>query len=62
MQQATRPVSNEAERVTQQTAISPRSEVCSVNYSRPYTDVADWSVRDPQQNSMLHRTSNRPSL
>ena len=23
----------------------PRSEVCSVDRSRPYTDMADWSVR-----------------
>ena len=28
-------------------AISPRSEVCSVNISRPDTDVAEWSVHDP---------------
>jgi hypothetical protein len=25
-------------------AISRRSEVCSVNISRPSTDVVDWSV------------------
>jgi hypothetical protein len=27
-------------------AISPGSEVCSLNISRPYADVADWSVHD----------------
>ena len=28
-------------------AISPCSEVCSVNISRLYTDMADWSLHDP---------------
>jgi hypothetical protein len=23
--------------------------VCSLNISRPYTDVADWSVNDPKE-------------
>ena len=32
-------------------AILPRSEVCSVNLSRPYTDAADWSVHDPEPTS-----------
>src|SRR5260370_14450614 len=34
--------------------ISPRSEVCSVNISRPYTDFADWSVHDPQETLDVH--------
>ena len=38
----------------------PRLEVCSVNISGPYTDVADWSVHDPLrksvgQNAVMHK-------
>jgi hypothetical protein len=32
-------------------AVSPRSEVCSLNISRLYTEFADWSVHDPNRNS-----------
>ena len=38
-------------------AISSRSEVCSVNISGPYTDVAYWSVYDPNATSHSSSTS-----
>jgi Resolvase, N terminal domain len=31
-----------------------RSEVCSLNISRPYPDVADWSVDDPSATLAVH--------
>src|SRR5260370_7513995 len=41
-------------------SISPRSEVCSVNISRPYIDLADWSVHDPTRTE--YRIALSPSL
>src|ERR1700737_4194235 len=38
-------------------AISPRSDFCSVNISRLYTFVADWSVHDPNATSHSSSTS-----
>jgi hypothetical protein len=33
--------------LTERMRLSP-SEVCSLNISRPYTDMADWSVYGPR--------------
>ena len=35
--------------LSSRTQFSLCSEVCSVNISRPETDVADWSVHDPRR-------------
>jgi hypothetical protein len=32
-------------------------EVCSVNISRPHSDVADWSVHDPNRKWSVQRSS-----
>jgi hypothetical protein len=37
--------------LSSRTQFSLCSEVCSVNISRPETDVADWSVHDPEETS-----------
>jgi hypothetical protein len=31
-------------------------EVCSVNISRPHSDVADWSVHDPNRKWSVQRS------